>query len=86
MSSANLIRVASNIAEAILAGSTSPYDGAYRIWKECQLVLKPGDHRLDPFVYWSSEYEDTSDADRRALCEKAIRVAAEALVQSGSAL
>jgi hypothetical protein len=86
MSSAKLIQVAKNIAEEILAGSVSPYDGGYRIWKECQLVLKPGDHRLDPFVYWSSEYEDTSDAERRALCDKAIRLAAEALVQRDSAL
>jgi len=48
--------------------------------------LLPGDHCLDPFVYWSSEYQDTSDIERRTLCEKAIRVAAEALIQRGSAL
>ncbi len=86
MSSANIIRVARDIAEEILAGSVSPYDGGYRIWKQCQLGLLPGDHCLDPFVYWSSEYQDTSDIERRALCEKAIRAAAEALVRHGSAL
>jgi hypothetical protein len=86
MSSENIIRVARNIAEEILAGSVSPYDGGDRIWKECQLALLPGDHCLDPFVYWSSEYQDTSDSERRALCEKAIRVAAEALVKHGSAI
>jgi hypothetical protein len=86
MSSANLIGVATNIAEAILAGSMSPYEGGYRIWKECQLGLLPDDHSLDPFVYWSSEYEDTSDSERKAFCENAIKVAAEALVQHGSAL
>jgi hypothetical protein len=84
MSSASIIRVAINIAEEILAGSVPPYDGGYRIWKECHVALLPGDHC--PFVYWSSEYQDTSDSERRALCEKAIRVAAEALVQHGSAL
>lgn len=86
MSSASIIQVAKHIAEEILAGSLSPYNGGYRIWKECQLALLPGDHRLDPFVYWSSEYQDTSDSERRALCDKAIREAAEALVQRGSAL
>jgi hypothetical protein len=86
MSSASIIQVAKDIAEEILTGSVSPYDGGYRIWKECQLALLPGDRRLDPFVYWSSEYQDTSDKERRSLCDKAIRVAAEALVRQGSAL
>jgi hypothetical protein len=86
MPSADLIRVAKNIAEEILAGSVPPYEGGYRIWKECQLALLPGDHFLDPFAYWSSEYQDTSDLERRALCEKTIQVAAEALVNHGSAL
>jgi hypothetical protein len=86
MSSKNFIRIAQQIAEEILAGSVSPYDGGHRIWKECQLQLKPGDHRLDPFVYWSSEYEDTLDAERRTLCDKAICVSAEASVRTGSAL
>jgi len=86
MSSANIMEVAKVIAEEILAGAVSPYTGGYRIWKECQLALSPGDHRLDPFVYWSSEYQDTSDSARLALCEKAIRVAAEALILHNSAL
>ncbi len=86
MSSANIIEVAKGIAEEILAGSVSPYAGAHRIWKECQLALSLGDHRLDPFVYWSSEYQDSSDSERLALCEKAIRVAAEALILHNSAL
>jgi hypothetical protein len=86
MSSASIIQVAKEIAEDILAGSVSPYDGGYRIWKECQLALLPNDHRLDPFVYWSSEYQDTSDKERRALCDNTIRVAAAALVQQGGAL
>jgi hypothetical protein len=86
MSSASIIQAAKDIAEDILAGSVSPYDGGYRIWKECQLALLPGDHRLDPFVYWSSEYQDTSDKERQALCDNAMRVAAAALVQQGGAL
>jgi hypothetical protein len=61
MSSASIIQVAKDIAKEILAGSVSPYDGGYRIWKECQLALFPGDHRLDPFVYWSSEYQQRVD-------------------------
>jgi hypothetical protein len=44
MSSASLIQVAKHIAEEILAGSVSPYDGGHRIWKECQLGLLPSDH------------------------------------------
>jgi hypothetical protein len=86
MSSASIINIAKHIAEEILAGSVSPYAGGHRIWKECQLALLPGDHRLDPFVYWSSEYQDASDIERRALCDRAIRVAAETLVKQGSAI
>lgn len=82
----SVIRIAQQIAEEIVAGSISPYDGGRRIWKECQLRLTPGDHRLDPFVYWASEYEETLEPDRRALCDKAIRVSAEDLVKNGSAV
>jgi hypothetical protein len=81
-----LIGNAQGIAEAIILGRVTPYDGGRRIWRECQLNLKPGDHRLDPFVYWASEYEETKDPERQALCEKAIRAAASMLVQLATAL
>ena len=80
------IRKAQRCADEIIRGAVSPYDGGRRIWKECQLRLKSGDHRLDPFVYWSSEYEDTTSKRRRALCDKALRHAAALLIESGSAV
>ena len=84
--SERIIRTAQRYADEIIRGVVSPYDGSRRIWRECQLELKKGDHRLDPFVYWASEYEETSDKERHALCEKALRHAAALLVQHGSAV
>jgi len=81
-----LIASAQHIARQIVEGSLIPYDGARRIWRECQLKLESGDHRLDPFVYWASEYEDTQDLERRALCIRAITESAALLINSGSAL
>ena len=81
-----LILTAQQYAKEIVSGAVTPYEGGRRIWWECQLKLESGDHRLDPFVYWSSEYEETSDSERRALCDKAIHAAAAMLVQHGSAL
>ena len=80
------IEEAQRHAEEILSGAVTPYEGARRIWKDCQRKLEDGDHRLDPFVYWASEYEDTTSKRRRALCDKALRNAATLLVQRGSAL
>jgi hypothetical protein len=84
--SESFIRTAQRYADEIIRGAVSPYDGGCRIWKECQLRLKTGDHRLDPFVYWSSEYEDTTSKRRRALCDKALRHAAALLIERGSAV
>ena len=82
----DIIRRAQHIAAKMTRGSVLPYDGGRSIWRECQLALVSGDHRLDPFVYWASEYEDTHDDSRRALCDMALRLAAEMLVQRGSAV
>jgi hypothetical protein len=70
----------------MLRGSISLYDGGRRIWMEQQLELKSGDHRLDPFVYWASEYEETSDPERIELCLRALRSAAVSLMETGSAV
>jgi hypothetical protein len=83
---ADIIRTAQRYAADIVSGTVSPYDGARRIWKACQLRLPKGDHRLDPFVYWASEYEDTSDDERRALCDKGLRNAATLLIENGTAI
>lgn len=81
-----LIQTAKQYAVEIIRGVITPYEGGLLIWKECQLKLENGDHRLDPFVYWSSEFEDTSDKERLALCEHALRVAADSLISRGTAL
>jgi hypothetical protein len=72
----HLIDAAKEVAAEILRGSVSPYDGGKRIWQEQQLKLQSGDHRLDPFVYWASEYEETTDPERIQLCTHALRVGA----------
>jgi hypothetical protein len=81
-----IIQEAQRYAKEILSGAVTPYEGGHRIWRDCQLKLEDGDHRLDPFVYWASEYEETTSKPRRALCGKALRNAATLLVQHGSAL
>jgi hypothetical protein len=82
----DIIRTAQRYAVEIISGAVSPYDGGRRIWKECHLKLKGGDHRLDPFVYWADEYEETANRRRRALCDKALRHAAALLIEHGSAV
>jgi hypothetical protein len=84
--SEEVIRLAQQYAREIISGAVSPYDGGRRIWRECHTKLEAGDHRLDPFVYWADEYEDTSSGSRRALCDKALRHAAVLLVEHGSAV
>lgn len=86
MKNEHLISKAQLIAKEILDGKVAPYEGGRRIWRECQLALERGDHRLDPFVYWSSEYEETTDTERQALCYAALCKAASLLIQNGSAL
>jgi hypothetical protein len=81
-----LIDAAKEVAVEILRGSVSPYDGGKRIWQEQQLKLQSGDHRLDPFAYWASEYEDSIDHERIQLCVHALRVAAAELVETGNAV
>lgn len=84
--SEHVLRTAQRYADEIIRGVVSPHDGGRRIWKECQPKLKRGDRRLDPFVHWASEYENTASRKRRALCDKALRQAAVFLVQQGSAV
>jgi hypothetical protein len=84
--SKDLIRTAQQYADEILRGEITPYEGGRKIWTECQIELELGDHRLDPFVYWSSEYEETSNQERQLLCEKSLREAATMLLEKGSAL
>lgn len=82
-----LIRDAAAIAREIQQGGLAPYEGSRRIWWECQLHLPPDDHRLDPFTYWASEYQDAGDdTARSALCEDALRDAVSRLLERGSAL
>ena len=80
------IDIATKIAQEIRLGNISPYAGARRIWFECHQELDVGDHRLDPFVYWATEFEETSEPTRRTFCEDAILQAAADLIQNGSAL
>jgi hypothetical protein len=81
-----MVDAARTYAERIVSGTVSPYEGARYIWWTFQLRLPAGDHRLDPFVYWASEYEDTNDHDRKSLCDHAIRTAASSLMSNGSAM
>jgi hypothetical protein len=81
-----LLTLAVQYAKQILSGKLTPYQGGRLIWWECQLKLPEGDHRLDPFVYWASEREDSSEASRHALCDHALLTAAANLIAKGSAL
>ena len=80
------IQSAKQYANEIMSGALSPYEGGRRIWKECYHKLEERDHRLDPFVYWADEHESRSSKKRHALCNKALRHAATALIQNGSAV
>lgn len=75
--------VAREHAAAILAGTVTPYEGARRIWREIQLEVEDLGHKLDPFVYWASEWGDADDLARREFCETAIREAAQDLLSEG---
>ena len=66
-----IVQAAKGIAKDILAGGTTPYEGAKAIVK-LHLDLVPGDHCLDGFVSWEDEYEDAADEERRSYCERAI--------------
>lgn len=81
-----LIALAHQYARLMLSGEVKPYEGAERIWLECHLRLPAGDHRLDPFVYWTSEREDSADSERLALCDHALRTAAATLLEKGTAV
>ena len=81
-----LIATAQAYAQRMLEGSLTPYDAGLRIWKDCSLCLTCEDHRLDPFVYWASEYEDADDDDRREYCEYALKEAARDLIRNGTAI
>jgi hypothetical protein len=71
--------LAKRLAAQIVEGSMEPYDGAKRIWQLQFLVADVG-HALDPFVYWASELEDASDAQRSRFCIDAILASARELV------
>ncbi len=83
---AALIDDARKIAHDIRSGTLGLYEGGRRIWWECHLYLPPDDHKLDPFTYWASEYEEAEDDERKALCETGLRAAVEALLDEGDAL
>ena len=86
LSSDQFIQAAKQYAEEIIRGVATPYEGSKLIWIECQLRLEKGDHRLDPFAYWAGEIEATRDKDRLIQCELALRVAAESLINLGTAI
>ncbi len=81
-----LIALAVQYATQMLSDELAPYDAGKLIWRECQLALPKDDHRLDPFVYWVSEREDTAEPSRLALCDHALRTAAATLIETGSAI
>jgi len=72
--------LAKRYAAQIRDGSLSPYTGAKAIWRELFYELRPGDHTLDPFIYWADEFDDTRDPERQKLCESAILDSARQLV------
>jgi hypothetical protein len=76
--------IARHYAKEISDGTLSPYEGARRIWREIQLEVKDLKPRLDPFVYWASEWGDADDPARREFCENAIRTAAKDLLDAAS--
>jgi hypothetical protein len=64
-------------ATRIVNGTATPHEGARSIWNELFYQLEPGDHSIDPFVYWADEYEDAVDDERRRYCEAAILQSAQ---------
>ena len=74
-----LVQQAKEIAKDILAGRTTPFDGAKAICK-LQLDLATGDHALDGFVYWADEYGEADNEERRSYCERALLKVAQDLL------
>ena len=64
--------LARDYASGILEGSLGPYEGAKKISVDLAREIRPDDHTLDPFIYWSDEYEDAHEAERRRYCELTI--------------
>jgi len=71
-----VMRLAREISQAIVAGTTAPHDGAKRIW---DLTLRvPGERfpDLDTFIYAASEWEERPE-DRRFFDEGIVAAARE---------
>ena len=64
--------LAREYASRILEGSLGPYEGAKKISVDLAHEIRPDDHTLDPFIYWSDGHEDAAESDRRRDCEVAI--------------
>ena len=74
MSRAGLV-LAKAYAAQFIEGSLSAYDGARHIW-EIEMAVEGLTTELGPFVYWASEWEETSNPEERRECEAGIRAAA----------
>jgi hypothetical protein len=73
---AAVMRLAREISQAIIAGTTAPYDGAKEIWA---LTLRaPGERfpDLDAFIYAASEWEERPE-DRQFFDEAIVAAARE---------
>jgi hypothetical protein len=81
-----VLKAAREIANEIRAGALGLYEGCRRVWWECQLYLPDGDHTLDAFTYWASEYEEAENAERKMLCERGMHAAVDELMGGQSAL
>jgi len=71
---AAVMRLAHEISQAIIAGTTAPYDGAKQIWA---LTLRaPGERfpDLDTFIYAASEWEERPE-DRQLFDEGIVAAA-----------
>jgi len=75
--------LARDYASRILEGSLGPYEGAKKISVDLAREIRPDDHTLDPFIYWSDEHDDAHDADRRRYCELTIIQSARDLLMTG---
>ena len=62
-------------AAQIIDRTLSPYEGAQHIWR-IQVDVDGLMLDLGPFVYWTSEWQETNNPARRRECEAAIRAAA----------
>jgi hypothetical protein len=72
-----LMNVAQEVCRAILDGSTTPYDGAHRIW---DATIAVGDRvrlpELDTFIYAASEWDDRPE-DANIFAEGVVAAAKE---------